>query len=162
MMDFAAIDAPSRCGRIQAIALRQEMRQRAAPWLKGFPGTAVSRLKSSTGRPRMSALALILNPAVDFSAPHARTEIRQAKGQSSHGNGRCAVRSNMEDIVRERATLDSLARSIYPSEASKNRILWITNRSKASNRSKERQHATQSKCRLARRPQDGQGLDFHR
>jgi len=37
----------------------------------------------------------------------------------------------MEDMVRD-ATLDSFARSIYPSEASKNRILWITNCSKFS------------------------------
>src|SRR6266478_8022004 len=86
MMDFAAIDAPSRCGRIQAIALRQEMRQRAALWLKGFPGTAVSRLKSSTGRPWMSTLALILNPTINVPAGHACLEIGQVKGQSSRGH----------------------------------------------------------------------------
>src|SRR6267378_2294183 len=184
----------------------------------------------------MSALALILNPAVDFIAPHARTEIGQVKRQPSRGHGyrvrsiqteepnaglalrrhigpnvqfrkrgepwqrrrptqshsRHAKRHNSEPRLplecvdfkfrwnvraqlglihlpmckqkvvprlrhdprlgrqrprpmrsaikygrhqMQRATLDSLARSIYPSEAPKNRILWITNRSKASNQS---------------------------
>src|SRR5260370_41629682 len=63
------------------------MRQSPALWREGFPGTAVSRLKSGARRPWMSALTLILNPYVDFSAPHARTEIRQVKRQSSRGHG---------------------------------------------------------------------------
>src|SRR5229473_3406369 len=94
-MDFAAIDAPSCCGRIQAIALRQEVLQRSPPRFEEFAGGPVACLKSSTRRAWMSALALILNPAVDFSAPHARTEIRQAKGQSSRGHGHriCSIQA---------------------------------------------------------------------
>src|SRR5712664_4422835 len=130
-------------------------------------GTAQHR---ATTAPRMSRLQVPLEreaAARPRQPSNAQTEGRchdcaMIHGPDVNGHGRCAVRSNMEDIVRERVTLDSLAHSIYPSEASKNRMLWITNRSKASNRSKERQHATQSKCRLARRPQDGQRLDFHR
>src|SRR5258708_12769865 len=80
MMDFAAVDLSVRSCRIQAIALRQEVLQRSLLRFKEFFGWPVSRLKSSTRRAWMRTIALILNPALDFVAPHARIEIGQMKG----------------------------------------------------------------------------------
>src|ERR1700719_4087170 len=95
MMDFAAVDAPVRSRRIQAIALRQEVLQRSPLRFKEFSGWPVSRLKSSTRRARMRTIALILNPALDFVAPHTRIEIGQMKGQPSrrHGYRICSIQA---------------------------------------------------------------------
>lgn len=95
MLDFAAKESAFRIGRIQAIALGQKVLQCSRSRLKGRTGGSVAALKNRVWCATMTSLAAILHPPISLLALHARTKVREMKGQPSGSYGKrvCSVQA---------------------------------------------------------------------